>query len=311
MFRQFREILFGKDQPSRRQADPLKPVIINRNSELENLPPSEKFALRSGRTYRTFPDDLPESAIPTSCENCGNPFDGPTQSHCRACNQGRSAYKIDVTDEPFHTLPPKIEGESPEVDADELIPTFGGGEIVLGAKTETPCAFGNEIYIGQESNVNQIAGNLVVLASSVDSSVIVAKNSLEVGPNFTSFDTDGGLTARKITLHWNANIEGNVILPNGGTLTMDDHCQIDCLIVGADTTITASDRIQIGTLIILGPNVKISLGEDCSIDTIESNHNFQVRTGPSFSNNSRTSLQDEYNLAVEISTLISYALNLD
>lgn len=308
MFNWFKETLHD-NIPSKRTRAP--EPIIKKGSELGNLPPAERFALQSGRTYRTFPDDLPESAIPTSCENCGSPYDGPTQTHCRACNQGRAAYKLDVTNEPFHTLPPKIEGEAPEVNADELIPTFGGGYVILGAKTATPCAFGNEIKIGQGSSVDQIAGNLVILDSGVDSSVIVAKNSLEVGPNFTSFDTDGGLTARKITLHWNANIEGNVILPNGGTLTMDDHCQIDCLIVGADTTITASDRIQIGTLLILGPNVKISLGEDCSIGIIESNHNFQVQTGPSFSNDSRTNLQDKYNLAVEISTLITYALDLD
>ncbi len=306
MFRRFIEALSAK--PTRPN---VPEPIIKRRSELDNLPPAERFALQPGHTYRTFPDDLPESAIPISCGNCGNPFDGPTQSHCRACNQGRAAYKIDVTDEPFYTLPPKIGGEAPEVDANELIPTFGGGDVTLGAKTNTPCAFGNEIKIGPESNVNQIAGNHVILDSGIDSSVIVAKNSLGIGPNFTSSDADGGLTAKKIILGWNANIEGSVVLPDGGTLNMNDHCKIDCLIVGADTTITASDRIQIGTLIILGPNVKISLGEDCSIDIIESNHNFQVQTGPSFSNDSRTNLQDDYNLAVEISTLISYALDLD
>ena len=306
MFRRFIEALSAK--PTRPN---VPEPIIKRRSELDNLPPAEKFALQPGHTYRTFPDDLPESAIPISCEDCGNPFDGPTQSHCRACNQGRAAYKIDVTDEPFYTLPPKIGGEAPEVDANELIPTFGGGDVILGAKTATPCAFGNEIRIGQGSIVDQIAGNLVVLDSGVDSSIIIAKNSLEVGPNFTSSDVDGGLTAKKIILHWNANIDGNVVLPDGGTLAMDDHCKIDCLIVGADTTITAGDRIQIGTLLILGPNVKISLGEDCSIDTIESNHNYQIQTGPSFSNDSRDNLQGEYNLAVEISTLISYALDLN
>jgi len=309
MFNRFKEALHNSRLPKQTRA--LEPIIKNRDPKLENLPFAERFALQPGRTYRTFPDDLPESAIPTSCENCGNPFDGLTQSYCRACSQGRAAYKVDVTDEPFQILPPRIEGEAPEVDAGELIPTFGGGNAILGAKTTTPCAFGNEIKIGQGSNVGQIAGNLVILDSGIDSSVIVAKNSLEVGPNFTSSDVDGGLTAKKIILHWNANIDGNVVLPDGGTIVMDDHCKIDCLIVGADTTITAGDRIQIGTLLILGPNVKISLGEDCSIDTIESNHNYQIQTGPSFSNDSRDNLQDEYNLAVEISTLISYALDLN
>ena len=291
-----------------RSQDP-KPVI--RRPE-DDLPPELKYALKPGRTYRNFPDDAPESAIPSNCAACGSNYDGLTQTHCRACGQGRPAYKIDVTDQPYYTLPAKKEGDAPSVRADELIPTFGGGDIILGNKTEAPCAIGDKVKIGMESSVDQIAGNQVYLDSGVTCSVVVARDHLIIGSHFNCEDEQGGLTAKQITLEFGgANIEGKIVLPDGGSLSLKENGSINCLIVGADTTIIAGDRLDLGTLIILGPNVKITLGGDCSIGAIESDHNFQLQTGPSFSNDTRTRLQEDYNLAVEISDLINRALDLD
>lgn len=310
MFNWFKEALRNSMPPQRTETP--KPVIKNRGQKLENLPPAEKFALRPGRTYRTFPDDLPESAIPQSCDSCGSPYDGPTQAQCRACGQGRVAYKVDVTDEPFHTLPPKIKGEAPEVNADELIPSFGGDDIILGAKTETPCAFGNSVRIGSESVVRQIVGNKVFLATAVDAEIVVAHDTIETESRFTcdDGDGDGGVTAKRIILGWGTDIVGDIVLPNDGFLSLQGNCTVSRLIAGEGATIVAGDKLEVGTLIILGPNVKIALGESCSITTIKSNHNFQLKTGTSFSNEDRIGLQDNYNLAVEISNLISRALNL-
>ncbi len=294
-----------------KEARPRPQPIIKRDSEIGNLPPAERYALHAGRAYRTFPDDLPESAIPGSCASCGASYDGPTQSHCRACDQGRPAYKIDVTDEPFHTLPPKKEGDAPTVNAAELIPVFGGGDIILGNKTEAPCAFGSKVKIESDSSVDQIVGNHVLLGWGITSSVVVAKDRLEASTNFTCEDEEGGLTAKEIFLDWNADIAGKIVLPDGGKLYLGKNCTIDRLIVGADATIVAQNKLEVETLIILGPNVKISLGEECSIGAIESDHLFQLQTGRSFSNDTRTKLQEDYNLAVEISDLIDRALNLD
>jgi len=162
-----------------------------------------------------------------------------------------------------------------------------------------------------ESSVDQIAGNQVDLGLDVTCSVVVAKDHLIADSRFNCEDEEGGLTAKQITLGWGVNVEGKIVLPDGGSLYLKENGTIDCLIVGAGTTIIAGDRLELRTLIILGPNVKITLGEDCSIDAIESNHNFQLQTGRSFSNNDRTRLQEDYNLAVEISDLIDRALDLD
>lgn len=247
-----------------------------------------------------------------NCAACGANHDGLTQTHCRACGQGRSAYKIDVTDQPYHTLPPKKEGDAPSVRADELIPTFGGGDIILGQKTEAPCAIGDKVKIGMESSVAKIAGNQVFLDFGVTCSTVVARDYLIIGSHFNCEDEQGGLTAKQITLEFgHANIEGKIVLPDGGSLSLKENDSINRLIAGADTSIFAGDRLELETLIILGPNVKITLGGDCSIGTIESNHNFQLQTGRSFSNDTRTRLRKDYNLAVEISELIDRALDLD
>ncbi|MEK7525366.1 MAG: hypothetical protein AAB548_03285, partial [Patescibacteria group bacterium] len=124
-------------------------------------------------------------------------------------------------------------------------------------------------------------------------------------------DAEGGLTAKEIVLDWNAHIEGKTVLPDSGHLSLGKNCTLGRLIVGADTTIFAGDRLSLETLIILGPNVKITLGDGCSIGAIESNYNFQLQTGRSFSNDTRTRLQEDYNLAVEISDLINRALDLN
>lgn len=287
-----------------------KPVI-KRDSEIGNLPPAERYALHAGRAYRTFPADLPESAILANCANCGNSYDGPTQSHCRACGQGRPAYKIDVTDEPYHTLPAKKEGEAPVVNAEELIPVFGGGDIILGTKTEAPCAFGSKVKIEPNSFVDQIAANHVSLSWGITSSVVVARDRLVAGTNFTCEDKEAGLTAKEIFLDMNAYIEGKIVLPDGGKLSLGKNCTVNRLVVGADTTIIAGDKLEVETLIILGPNVKITLGEGCSIGAIESDHLFQLQTGQFFVNDTQTRLQKDYNLAVEISELIDRALDLD
>ena len=123
-----------------------------------------------------------------------------------------------------------------------------------------------------ESSVDQIAGNQVDLGLDVTCSVVVAKDHLIADSRFNCEDEEGGLTAKQITLGWGVNVEGKIVLPDGGSL---------------------------------------SLGKNCSIDAIESNHNFQLQTGRSFSNNDRTRLQEDYNLAVEISDLIDRALDLD
>lgn len=307
MFKRVKETLSPSNHP--RPTESLKPII--RQPE-DDLPPELKYALKPGRTYRNFPDDAPESAIPLNCGACGINYDGLTQTHCRACGQGRSAYKIDVTDQPYYTLPPKKEGDAPSVRADELIPTFGGGDIILGQKTEAPCAIGDKVKIGMESSVAQIAGNRVFLDFGVTSSTVVARDHLMIGSRFSCEDEQGGLTAKQITLEFgSANIEGKIVLPDGGSLSLKENNYINRLIVGADTSIFAGDRLKLRTLIILGSNVKIALGEDCFIGMIESNHNFQLQTGRSFSNDTRTKLRKDYNLAVEISDLINRALNLN
>src|SRR3989344_5616120 len=206
-----------------RSQDP-KPVI--RRPE-DDLPPELKYALKPGRTYRNFPDDAPESAIPSNCAACGSNYDGLTQTHCRACGQGRPAYKIDVTDQPYHPLPPKKEGDPPSVKADEMIPTFGGGDIILGNNTVAPCAIGDKVEIGMESSVAQIAGNRVHLYFGVTCSVVVVRDHLLIGSHFNCEDEHGGLTAKQITLESGGNIEGKMVLPDGGSLSLKENSSIN------------------------------------------------------------------------------------
>lgn len=308
MFNWFKETSANR---SVKKTDGSPKPVITKGVDLENLSPAKRYALQPGRVYRNFPDDLPESAIPGSCSQCGNPYDGLTQTHCLACNQGRTAYKIDVTEEPYHTLPPKTENDAPTVNADELIPSFGGPDVELGQKSTMVSAIGNVVKIGSESVVDQIAGNNVQTGYGLVADVIVAKEKLIIGSHLRCEDSEGGITAKEISLGWTSQIDGVIILPNDGKLTGEDNCTINYLIAGEGATIYFRDRLRLDTLIILGPNVRISLGDDCNIDTIESNHRFQLQTGQKFFNHCKEGLQDDYNLAVEINQLVDLALATD
>ena len=288
----------------------ITPIIKDRSKLLDKLSPALRYALQSDRAYRTFPDDLPESAIPTTCDNCGNPFDGPTQSHCRACGGGRSAYKVDVTDNPYYTLPPEINGDAPKVDPDELIPTFGGADVKLGNGSSSERISGGKITIGNQSRVKRISGNQVELGTETRTDVVVAKNKIQVfGLDLLMLDSDGGLTAKEIILGSSAKIWGKIVIPNAGTLSMKNNCQIERIIVGANTTLTAEDDLKVAILIILGPNVKIALGKGCTISRIVSDFDYEMSAGEGFSNPTRTAPQKEYNLVVEIGSLIKQALS--
>lgn len=197
------------------------------------------------------------------------------------------------------------------VNADELIPSFGGPDIRLGQKSTMISATGNLVETGSESVIDQIAGNQVKTGYGLVANVIVAKEKLVIGSHLRCEDSDGGITAKEISLGWTSRIDGVIVLPNDGTLSGEDNCTINCLIVGEGATIFFKDRLRLDTLIILGPNVRITLGDDCNIDTIESNHRFQLQTGQKFSNLYREGLRDDYNLAVEISQLVDLALAID
>lgn len=146
----------------------------------------------------------------------------------------------------------------------------------------------------------------------ISSSIIVARNQIEVlGSKLLCAFSEGGLTAKKIILGWNANIWGKVVVPNSGILSMRSYCQIDKVVVGANVTIKAEDSLEIGALIILGPDVTITLGENCLIRTIESDNDFRLSAGKSFSNPLRLRLRRKYNLILEISGLIKQALSLE
>ncbi len=310
MFRRIKEAIINPRNSAPVRPEGPKPVINRPNPE--NEPPATRYALKEGRAYRVFPSDLPESAIPTNCGQCGAPFDGLTQTNCPSCHQGRTAYMLDVTAQPYHTLPPEKEGDAPIVSSESLIPILGGGDVYLGANSEVQSAIGNQVRIETESVVPQVAGNTVFLGYGVSCGVVIAQKSLEASAKFECVDhQNGGITAKEIRLGLGATIEGRVVVPDNGFIVIGPASTIDCLIVGANSTIIAEDHLNLSSLVILGPNVKITLGESCAIDTIESDHHFQIKTKKGFENTVRRRLQDEYNLAEEISLLVGQALVIE
>lgn len=297
-----KEILAGSNLDNQKTEGP-RPVI--RRPE-DDLPPELKYAEKPGRTYRVFPDTKTEADIIVNCPACGYNYNGVLQTHCRACNQGRAIYKIDVTDQPFYTLPPQKEGEAPSVKSEELIPTFGGSDIRLGNDVSTVFAHGNDIYIGSDADIIGIAGNSVWLSCDSNVIAVAAKNSAMINANT---ECEKGLTAKEIVLKADCTV-GWIVVPDGGTLKISPDCNIGDVFLGQGATIVAdgSNDITINRLIILGPNCSITLYQDCTIETIETNHQFRLVTGNNYRNDTQNKLQADYNLVELISEVVDLAL---
>ncbi len=129
--------IFGGGRGNREQQPVTPAPVISRRSERGDRSPAEKSAMQPDRVYRVFPADAQESTILEPCGGCGHGYDGPTQTHCPSCNSDRKAYMLDVTDKPFHALPPKEEGGQIEIPAEAMIPTIGGRNVLLGSEAKS------------------------------------------------------------------------------------------------------------------------------------------------------------------------------
>lgn len=287
---------------------PPQPLPVIHRAE-DDLPPELKYAERPGRSYRVFPQGAQEKDIIFTCLACGNPYDGVLQTHCRACAAGRAVYKIDVTDQPYYTLPPEKEGEAPVVNADELIPSFGGPDIQLGNNADIVFAHGNKVTLGPAADVLGVAGNDVSIGPDSEITAIVAKNSVLLGVHS---DCQNGLTAKEITLRPSCTV-GWIVVPDGGVLRIGDNCDINTIYLGQGATIITgnSNEITIDNLIILGDQCRVNLGNDCTIGTIETNYRFSLSTGNNYANNTHGPLTEKYNLVVLISEIVNTALGKD
>lgn len=293
-----------KESFSPAQPKPKTPLPVIRRPE-DNLPPEERYALKSDRVYRVFPADKKESDVQGPCGSCGGQFDGPAQSNCPHCHQDRLAYMRDVTDEPYHALPAEKEGEAPVIDADELIPTFGGAEVRLGKRSSAIFAHGDSVSVDEGSELEGAAGNTVDLGWEVEVNHVVAKDKLNLGGRSTCQD----LVAKEVHCGTECEI-GSIIIPDNGLLTLGFNTSVDTIFLGPGAVIAALDspNIEIGRLVILGPDCQVSLGPSCSIDTIETNSRFQLKTGSEFTNEIHKKLKGDYNLAEIISYIIADAL---
>lgn len=294
-----------KESFSPAQPKPKTPLPVIRRPE-DNLPPEERYALKPDRVYRVFPGDKKESDVQGPCGSCGGQFDGPAQSHCPHCHQDRPAFMRDVTDEPYHALPAEKEGEAPVINADELIPTFGGAEVRLGKRSSAIFAHGDYVSVDEKSELEGVAGNTVNLGWEVEVNHVVAKNKLYLGGRSSC---QGGLVAKEVRCGSECEI-GSIIIPDKGLLTLGYATSVDTIFLGPGAVITALDscNIEIDRLVILGPDCQIALGPNCTINTIETNSRFQLKTGDNFTNETHKRLKGDYNLAEIISFEIAAAL---
>jgi len=291
-----------------------KPIII-RPKDGDNLPPEERFAMREGRVYRVFPKEAEESDVQKPCGSCGGSFDGPTQARCSHCSQGRQAFMLDVTELPFHLLPPIKKGEQPSVDASELLPRFGGVSVEVGENSVLESACGDTVTIHTYSRVSKIAANRISLGRQAKCNVAVAHFEINAADGFHNPEVDGGLAAKKISLGWGPNVLGTIVIPDGGLLQINGGppTRINMLILGPKATFLSGDAVEVGKLVVLGPGTNIEVGNSSKILSLESQVSgyYSLKAGRGLIIKDHSSLSREYDLLGEINRLLDYALDPD
>lgn len=283
---------------------PASAPVITRRAEVDNRTPAEKFAMQFDKVYRVFPADAPESAVQAPCDKCGSGYDGPTQTHCPHCSADRPAYMLDVTDKPFHALPAE-DGKPIEIPAEEMIPTFGGKEVFLGQECSAVMVQGSKVTIGANSDVDYIAGNAVEVGQNSTTKSVVGKDNVIL---YLGVECEYGVTGKLVSIGQNCTV-GRVVIPEGGTLRLNDNVTINTIYMGRGSKIEGNPHnLTLDFLVVLDSDCSIHLGSGCTVETIEAEVPFQISAGSKYENNEHIELEQDYNLAVLIDNIVQDSL---
>lgn len=289
----------------RKEQESVAPPVIKRREE--DLPPEVRFAMKTGHVYRPYPADKSEADVQnTPCSSCGDKrFDGPTQTHCPSCGTARSAYMVDVTDEPFHTLPPATPGEQREIPAESMIPTIGGQNIQLGREARSYREQGDRVIIGAESVVKLIAGNHVEVGPLSHVESVVGKDKVII---YHGVDCANGVTSKEISIGDDCSL-GRIVVPENGRLSIGNRSTVGIIWLGKGACLIGNPHnLKVSYLLTLDKDCAIFLGHDCEINTIESNEPIKITAGERYQNTHHKALAMEYNLPSLIDKIVRESL---